>query len=351
MIYQDEAEFARSIKNYDPQRVYFLYGEQNYLKKLYCKKIIAQAVSGMEDFNLTRLDGTRASLDEISDALEALPMMGGHRCVVVNDLDVGKLSVTEAGKLTELLADLPETGVLVFTTTDLAPEIKKGAKWKAFIKQVDAVGAVIELKTRSTGDRNRFLQTLAERAGCRITSENCAFLAERCGNDMQVLQHEMDKLCAYKGASEITKEDISLCAVAQLDASVFDLAKLMLKNDYQAAMQNLDELIRMREEPVAVLGVLSGGFIDLYRAKAAKENGKPAEELCALLQAYRGKEWRVKNAMRDCGRYTHAQLAEVLELLARADYRLKSSRTENTVILQETVTHIMAVLQGVPARR
>ena len=349
MIYKDETEFAQRLKLYEPLRVYFLYGEQNYLKKLYCKKIAEKAVGAAADFNVQRLDGTQAGVDEISDAVEALPMMGGRKCVTVRDLDAAKLSATDEAKLEELLADPPESAVLVFYTLDVVPDTRK-AKWKAFLKRVDAVGAVLELGTRAPSDMSRFLQTLAERSGCRMTADVCTFLRERCGDDMQALQNEVAKLCAYRSEGEITRADVALCCAAQLDVSVFDLAKLILKNDYQGAMRSLGELLDMREEPVAILGALSGGFIDLYRARAARENGRTGEELCALYKSYKGREWRIRNAMRDSGRFTRAQLADALDLLARADYRLKSSRTDNAVILQETLTRLFAALQSAPAR-
>lgn len=343
MIYKTEADFAAKLKNYDPHRVYFLYGAQNYLKKLYLKKIISKAVdSTFADFNLNRFD-TGAKLTDISDAVEALPMMAARKCVVVNDLDCAKLTAAETAMLKELLANPPDTTVLVFITADVQVDVKKNTKWKNFVKLVDAVGDVVELTTRPASDTNRFLKGIAEKSGCSISTDNCQYLLQRCGDDMQVLSSEMDKLCAYKSSGEITKKDITLCAIPLLDASAFDLAKLIFARDYQRAMQNLADLLSLREEPVMILGALSAGFIDLYRAKVVRESAKTAADLSALFVQYKGKDWRVRGAMRDCDKYSKAQLCQILALLASADYRLKSSRADNVVILQETVTRIFAV--------
>ncbi|MBC8547813.1 DNA polymerase III subunit delta [Clostridiaceae bacterium NSJ-31] len=347
MIYERESDFAAKLKNYPPRRVYFLYGEQTYLKKLYLKRIVEKAVDGpLADFNLSRFDGSSAGLDEISDAVEALPVMAERKCVVVTGLDVGKLSAAETAKLKELLADPPETAVLVFVSGDAPVDLKKNAKWKAFLKLVDAVGDAVELGTRAQGDTNRFLKAMAERGGCSISSDSCAYLVRRCGSDMQALGNEMAKLCAYRGKGEITREEIDRCVVPQLDASVFDLSRLIHRGDYQGAMRNLADLIALREEPVMILGALSSNFIDLYRARVARQNGKTAADLVKLFSAYKGRDWRVRAAMKDCDRYSRGQLAAILELLARADYRLKSSRVDNVVILQETITRIFALGRG-----
>ena len=342
MVHKTEADFAAKLKNYTPSGVYFLYGEQNYLKKLYVKKIAEKTVEpSFAGFNLNFFDSS-ASLDEISDAVEALPMMAEKRCVVVSDLDAAKLSATETDKLKELLAAPPESTVLVFTTSDVIVDTKKNAKWRAFIKMVDAVGTVVELGTRTHADTTRFIKSIAQKNGCSISTENCAYLTARCGDDMQALQNEVNKLCAYKTEGEITKADIDISAIPILDASVFDLSKLILKGDYQNAMQNLGELLAMREEPVMILGALSASFIDLYRARVARIGGKTATELAALFVTYKGKEWRVKNAIRDCDRFGVQQLCDILALLAEADYRLKSSKTDNVIILQEVITRIFA---------
>lgn len=340
MIYKTEGDFAAKLKNYAPRGVYFLYGEQNYLKKLYVKKLIDKAVEpAFADFNLTRFDGG-AGIDEISDAVEALPMMAQQRCVVVTDLDASKLLSADTDKLKELLASPPESTVLIFTTSDVVVDVKKNAKWRSFIKLIDAVGAVVELGARAQGETNRFIKAIAEKNGCNISTEGCAHLTERCGDDMQALQNEMHKLCAYKREGEITADDIDLCAIPILDASVFDLSKLILRGDYKMALGNLSELIAMREEPVMILGALSASFIDLYRARVARADGKNAAELAALFAAYKGKEWRVKNAMRDCEHFSVRRLCDILELLAEADFRLKSSKTDNVIILQEVITRI-----------
>lgn len=51
---------------------------------------------------------------------------------------------------------------------------------------------------------------------------------------------------------------------------------------------------------------------------------------------YRGKEFRLRNAARDASRLSIDVLRRSLDTLAQADLRLKSSRTDKRVVLEQT---------------
>ena len=62
--------------------------------------------------------------------------------------------------------------------------------------------------------------------------------------------------------------------------------------------------------------------------------------------AYRGKEFRLRNAARDCARLSVSMLRECLEVLAEADTRLKSSRADKRVVLEETAAVLIVLSRG-----
>jgi len=70
----------------------------------------------------------------------------------------------------------------------------------------------------------------------------------------------------------------------------------------------LHRLFYQREKPIMILSVLSGCYVDLYRAKAAASAGVPAESLAAEFK-YRGREFVLRNAARDSARLSLPTLA------------------------------------------
>ncbi|MEG1621230.1 MAG: hypothetical protein RR322_04880, partial [Oscillospiraceae bacterium] len=58
MIYRNEADFSKDIKNLQMQNLYLLYGSENYLIDMYVDKIKSIMIGdGNESFNLSIIDG------------------------------------------------------------------------------------------------------------------------------------------------------------------------------------------------------------------------------------------------------------------------------------------------------
>ncbi|MCL2487014.1 MAG: hypothetical protein FWE86_05375, partial [Oscillospiraceae bacterium] len=80
-------------------------------------------------------------------------------------------------------------------------------------------------------------------------------------------------------------------------------------------------------------------FVDLYRAKSAISSGISVEQTAADYPADYGggKAFRIRNAFRDCGSYPAPLLERYIGLLFSADQRLKSSRADNKIILEQMI--------------
>ena len=337
-----EAELKKHLAEGTFRPVYFLFGREHYLIQSYLRKLI-RAVLGADasDFNLTRLDGGETTVQAISDALEALPVFASHRVVVVEDLDLNKLAASETAKLKELLSDLPETGVLIFVTRALEVTGKSRDKFAAFIKQIDKAGAACEFERLDKPALVRYLRDRLARHGVPIKPEVAGYLVDRVSPEMGVIRAESDKLI-YLGR-EATRQDVERICPAGLEVSVFDLGRLIVRRDYRGTMAKLADLFEAREEPVAVWTILAGTFVDLYRAKTAGIARLPAERVVADF-GYKATAFRVKNAMRDAGRFTLPQLRVILAILADCDRALKSAPADSRVLMEEAITKIFAAM-------
>ena len=344
MRLEKEQDLLRHLKEDACLPVYLLYGQQSYLVRLYAKKLREKAVPpSLMDLNFTYFEASRTGVDEVSDALESISFSGGTRCVHLTDLDADKLSAAEWAKWKERLSAFPEDTVLILSQQNIPVDPKKSSRWRAILKSVEESGASVVLDGRSRRETVRFLTALCQKNGCTISPAACESLIDRCGDDMLVLGQEVQKLCAYQGEGEIPASAVEKLCIRQLDANVFDLARRILAKNLSGALENLQELFDMGSEPLAVLGALNTSFIDLYRCKTAREQGLAAADVTAAF-SYKGKEFRVRNAMRDTDRFSRRRLARCIFLLAETDYQLKSSRTDSQILMQEAVTRLFLAL-------
>lgn len=342
MKFKLESDFAKHVKSPELLRVYLLMGNQSFLIGRYREQLIKKAVGGdANDFNLHRFDGAQMDLQAFYDAVESVPFLAESRCVTL-DADLDKLSSAEIQELCGILEDPPSTTTIIVS---LRAESKK-EKANALIKACDKAGGVIALEARGRSDTLRFLRNRAQKNGCTLSSDCASYLMERCGDDLQLLATETDKLCAYARAGEITNRQVDEVVSAVLQARVFDLSKAILRGNFSRAMELCDHLFQQREPAARVLAVLSGAFVDLYRGYCARQAGVPAGRAAVELGYAKNREFVLKNAMSDSGRYEPAQLGEMLRILTMADLRLKSTGTNERIVLEHAIAQLFVLTGG-----
>lgn len=337
MKYKIENDFNKHVKSEQAHSVYLLHGSQVYLIELYEKALLKKVLKGeYNDFNLHRFSTANLDLQAFYDAVESLPFFADHRCVTL-DLAPDKLDTGSLKELCGVLEDVPNTTTVIVTVKE--PPGKK-EKLNALVKACDKSGAVVELGARTNSDLLRFLRNYAQKNGCEMSSDTASYLVRRCGDDIQQLSSEMQKICAYQGAGEISRETVDEIAVAVLSAKVYDLSKAILRGNYDKAMELIDHLLYLREPAAKVLAVLSGAFVDLYRGFCARQASVGAAQAAVDLGYAKNREFVLKNAMSDSGSYTPVQMGNMLNILAQADMALKSTGADDRVILEQAVVKL-----------
>ena len=153
----DEAELKAKIKNRQFSNVYFIYGEESYLKEHYVNKLTSAVVDpAFADFNYHRYDGKDISISDILQDAETVPMMAEYSFILVRDYPFDK-SVNDCKEIKEFLKDVPDTCVLVFWYDSLAVDTKKNDKFKSLITAFAKAGSVAELNKRTEGDIARLI--------------------------------------------------------------------------------------------------------------------------------------------------------------------------------------------------
>ena len=154
------------------------------------------------------------------------------------------------------------------------------------------------------------------------------------------LQNELDKLCAFVEHGEITAEHIEMLTTKNLEAKVFKLADFVASGNSDQAYKQLDLLFYQREEPIAVLAVLSGAYVDMYRVRVAIESGEQSSVLEKYFD-YGKKAFRLKNAERDGKRLTTTALRKSLDAIVDTDYRMKSTRADKRVLMETLISKLL----------
>lgn len=309
-----------AIKNKQPDRLYFFHGEETFLLQHYLqqmKKLLLDELT--ESFNFHKLNAENFDLQSLADCVENLPMMADSTLVWVDEIDIFKLVESDREKLTEILLDIPEYCTLVFTyvTTAWKPDKRQKKLWDAVSR-----GQIVEFPKQEQRDLIPWITRHFAAGKKRITPELCAYLIEITGGTMTALSSEISKIIAYSGAETIVKADIDAVTEPVLDAVVFQMTDLLGAGKCGPALLKLQQLLKMQQEPVVILGAIGGHFRRIGTARTLMDCGKGAD---ALMQLCGMKDYPARKTMASARNFSAQFCAKAAELIMETDYQLKSS--------------------------
>lgn len=341
-----EAELKKEIKSGVFRRFYFIYGEDSYLKNHYAAQIANKSASVLPDMNQMKIDGTKTDSSQIFAQTEQLPCMADYRCVLVTDYNFAALNDEEQKKILDMIADLPESTVLVFLADTFEILQKKPGKWQKLIKCAEKYGGALCFEHMSVSALQNTLIKGAQKRGVMLDLSTAGYMIDCCGRELSLLQNELDKLCSHAGdGGRITREDIDKLCAKTVDANKYQLTKYIFSGNVSAALQLINDLLYMRLSEIEISVLIIGGFVDAYRGKCTLGAAVPMKEAAEAL-GYKGREFALENSARSAGRINIKTLRECIEVLTENDIRMKSTGDDKRFLLEQTVLRVSRMLKN-----
>ena len=324
------SQLKTELKNKDLGRLYVFHGEETFLLHHYLgqmKKILLDPLT--ESFNYHRLNNETFDIRDFADAVENLPMMAENTFVQVDDIDLFKMNEGDRNKMAELLSDIPDYCTVVFTyiTASWKPDKRLKKLWEA----IDSNATVVEFAKQDQRDLIAWVSRHFAAHKKRITPDLCAYLIDITGGTMTALSGEIDKICAYSGADEIKKTDIDAVTEPVLDAVVFQMTDLLSAGRYDQALLKLQQLLKMQQEPLAILGAVGGHFRRIGTARTLLDNGRNSAELQKLCGI---PDYPARKTMEAARRFRPEFCKKAAELILETDYQIKTSFDDSERLLE-----------------
>ena len=272
-------------------------------------------------------------------------MMEERKCVTLSDFDFEHAAKSDFDRLLELISCANDTCVLVicFDTVDF--DAKRGAKEKKILSAIEKVGGTIaEVNHRSITALVKMLSDGARKRGCNFGEIAARYLIEISGNDLSTLQNELNKLCAFVGSGDISKETVEQIAVKSVDASVYEYVKQILCGNVSAALTMLDDMFFMRIEPMIILSTAASSYVDIYRAYTANIKGVSKADIAADFKYPKNKFFLIDRAAQNLKSFNSAKLRLSLSALADADKALKSFGAEPRAVLEQLTVKLVYII-------
>ena len=334
-------ELKKSIDSKNFGNLYFLTGEAD-LVNYFEEKILEENLGkNFTEFDFVSIKGEAFSNEKLSDSINTFPMMTAKKCIILKDIPWEILSNDDIKTLIEIISDIPEFSILVITQTSPSPAVKHTAKLtkiKNFVKK----NGIFSNLTQSDFPMERQIVAWAKRDFNKNLSPAIAKkIMNLCkGYQIHEIRSEVKKICEFESSEEINENSLDIIWKSNQKISIFELPKAINSKNAKKAFDILESLIDQNEEPMAILGVISSEYNDIYRAKLFLENGENPAKLSDFFD-YKNKEFRIKNAERAAKNLNFQNIKKIISKLAKTDLELKTSSGEQKTALFETVAYIL----------
>ena len=303
---------------------YLFFGEEDYLRFFYEKRLIKKIVPDDAAFmNLDIKDGKSCTADNLDLAFKTPPFMSEKRLTVYKDtglFEPGRKDESEkAEKYVSSLLDAKNkpAAVVVFSES-------KVDKRSRFYKTVEKSGGAVEFKTPSEKSLVDWTLENFKKRGCSITPAAAEHLVKNVSG-MSELSLEIKKLISYKNGGEINLEDTELVSVKSLEAKIFGLISAIGKKDIKTASEEYLKLVAAKESPVAVISLMARQFGLILRCVELKAQNKTMGEAAEILGV---KRFAAEEALRQGGLFSRGELLSAYSDCLSTDVRLKTGRVD-----------------------
>ena len=320
----------RCIREKTPKNLYIFYGDETFLLNHYLNELHKLLLDDLtESFNFHRFNNEPFERPALIAAVENLPMMAEHTLVQVDDIDLFKFTEEQRGKLVELLSDIPDYCTLIFTyeTVTWKPDKRIKKLWDTISNN----GTIVEFSKQEPRELIPWITRHFSAKGKQISKELCVYLIEITGGTMTALAGEIQKIAAYSGADHIVRSDIDAVTEPVLDAVVFQMTDLLGQGQYAAALNKLQQLLKMQQEPLAILGAVGLHFRRISTARVLIDHGKTTSELMKMTGL---SNYPAQKTMDTAKRFQQPFCTKAAELIMETDHKIKTSYDDPNRLLE-----------------
>jgi DNA polymerase III subunit delta len=206
-----------------------------------------------------KIDGSEASMDEITGAISTQSLLMPEKLCVIYNLSANNDAVAGI----EQILNLPSENTKIIIVegkldkrSSYYKTLKKQAGFQEF-NQLDEQGTI------------NWLMSEAKRLGGTLSRSDAQYLYSRVGGNQSRLANELKKLVDY--SLSISKESVNELTKPTPSSTIFDLLNAVFSGNQKQAMSIYDEQRLQKVEPQQILAMIGWQMHIVAVVKSAKD--------------------------------------------------------------------------------
>ena len=307
------------IEKNEFSKIYLLYGTDEYMKKNYKEKL-TKAIVGDDTMNLSIYNEGNIDLNEIISMATTMPFFADRRLILIEK----SKWCANSNDFVDYLDNVPDTTYFIFVEDD----VDKRSRLYKYIKDN---GYACEMNGLEQEDLLAFIAQQYASAGKRITKDVAIYMLEHIGTDMNLIRNECEKVISYtmyREGNEITRQDIDEMCVFQLENKIFAMLDNLVMGRRKEALQQYDDLIKLREPSLKILRMISRHFNMILLVKEGKKAGLSEDDLCKKLRI---RPFALRKYINQGSKYDTLRLIEIVNQCVDYDEKIKTGNMADKI--------------------
>lgn len=282
--------------------------------------------------NMSLDDTINYDINNVSDIVNeasTIGMFSLNKFIVINidSYFKDKKDIPGINLLEEYFDNYNSNSYLIFIcnsdTIDSRKKIVNLIKKNGIVKKIEANDSYI----------TDYINSYLKDNGYSINNSDVIYFINRVGSNINNITNELDKLMLYKINDKIiTRSDIDLLTVENIDDSIYELVNAILKNDSKKAIKLYYNFINNGMDVNQMIAIVGSQIRLLYQVKRLYNKGKSNEEIANILEFK--SVYRVKYLLSDSYYYSEEDLLKYLSKLSTIDEAIKSSNQDGNMLFE-----------------
>ncbi|APC48206.1 DNA polymerase III subunit delta [Virgibacillus halodenitrificans] len=325
-------EIMKKVKNKQIAPVYLLYGSENYfIQKL--QKEIKKQVLGKEMDNLSFYDLDETPVQEVISDVETYPFFGERKLIIATKPSFlkAKPDRTAVEHNVEILENYLSMPVDYSVLVLIAPyeKIDERKKLTKVLKKNADIAVCNPIKDY---DVRKWIDNLAGQLRVFIDQDAYDIFEAELSTNLNLMENELKKMALFVGEKgTITRAVAEKLISHTASSSSLRLVDTVIDRDLAQAIAIYKDLEKMKEEPIALIGLLAFQFRTILRVKLLKLKGYSQSQMQKQLGVH---PYVIKIALAREKKFTVEKLEAAMDKLAQADASMKQGTMEKDLVFQ-----------------
>ena len=319
------------------RRIYYICGDEPYLKHYYYNELKKALFSGETDHpDCVIKNASELELSEFIDAVSSYPIFAERKAVILKDLS---LSGEIAEWLLKHIKEIEENNVIIIYQISESADSRLSI-FKLFKKAVSDYGLWVDIGPLDQQTLFKWVCQQFRKHGKTIDPQTVSYFISSTSTDMYSLSNEIMKLSFYCNVN-ITVEDIDKITSKTIDAKTYELTNAVFDKNPEKVFSVLKTLSDMRTNEIMIMASIYSSVTTLYKTKLLFESGlSPSEIELELGQ----KGFVVNKNLAKLKTISFDTLEKIIDICTETDIISKTTSVDYTELLSELIMSIIELI-------